>query len=468
MDMSDCGVGKMWMACAALKELRLPTLVVCPKVIQSQWREVSAVFDDSHSVIGYELLRTGNTPYGWWENPLPAERHEYFVCQTCQLKVDMDNFQPCYAHPKGWHCLIRKKEPWNYGKFIFDDAVQCVVYDEIHRCRGAETLNEKMLLAAKRQKKKILGLSATLASSPLDLHGLGYVLGLHNMSSDLLTVGMKLARPSYRRWYSKYGVRFDPAFGGLKWFVADNKKVEIMSEIRQSIIPTRGVRIAKADLPDFPAVEIFSELYDVAEADKINKLYEQMAAALVVLDERKLLDVDPSSPLTAGLRERQAIELLKVPVAVELLESYLEQGISAGVFINFRQTMEELRRRLNCDCFIDGSPEGVRNRGRAISDFQANRAQLILVNNDAGRESLSLHDLHGGHPRGGLVFPGQKADGLRQVFGRFPRNGAKSKSFYRVIFAAGTVETKMHRALRSKLNCLDSLNDGDLNPLNLT
>jgi hypothetical protein len=56
---------------------------------------------------------------------------------------------------------------------------------------------------------------------------------------------------------------------------------------------------------------------------------------------------------------------------------------------------------------------------------------------------------------------------MRQIFGRLPRVVGKSKSFYRVLFAAGTCEVPMHRAVSAKLNNLDALNDADLMPENL-
>jgi hypothetical protein len=41
----------------------------------------------------------------------------------------------------------------------------------------------------------------------------------------------------------------------------------------------------------------------------------------------------------------------------------------------------------------------------------------------------------------------------------------KSKSIYRVLFAAGTRDERGHRLLSPKLNNLDTLNDGDLLPI---
>jgi hypothetical protein len=64
-------------------------------------------------------------------------------------------------------------------------------------------------------------------------------------------------------------------------------------------------------------------------------------------------------------------------------------------------------------------------------------------------------------------MPNHSAAKMRQLFGRLPRDGGKSTAYYRVLLAAKTIETNIHRALRTKLNNLDALNDADLNPGNL-
>jgi hypothetical protein len=167
------------------------------------------------------------------------------------------------------------------------------------------------------------------------------------------------------------------------------------------------------------------------------------------------------------LRAHQKIELLKTPIAVELAGDYMEKGYSVALFVNYRQTLEELCARLKTRCFIDGSVEGVRNRVHSIDQFQRNVNKAIIVNNKAGGIAVSLHDLDGDHPRVGLVFPCFSAETMQQVFGRLHRDGGKSKCHYRVMFAAGTMEVPMHRAVSARLNNLEALNDADLRPENL-
>jgi hypothetical protein len=461
VDLSDTGVGKTFTACAVANALKLPTLVVCPKIVISAWKSAAAHFNDSFSITNYEKLRTGRTPYGAWDNNPPAnaeERARYYQCQCCQIKFDTEGpWEPCYCHPAGIHCFTEKVRDWKYGKFNWNPAVRLVIFDEIHRCSGLDSLNADMLIAAK-QKVKVLGLSATLANSPLQMRATGFILNLHTLDGGL---------NNFWSWATKQGCRKLP-MAGWKWAIGQAQQLQRMGEIRATIIPSRGVRIASKDIPGFPAVHITSELYDLDESPEIiDRLYGDMADALKTLEDRSRLDACPEHPMTLILRARQKIELLKVPIFCELAKDFRAKGFSVVHFVNFRQTLEELAKRRGIKAIIDGSPEGVKKRDYWREEFQANRERELAANNDAGGIGISLQDLHGDFPRIGLVSPGFSATTMKQVFGRLPRDGGKSIAYYRVILAARTVEASVHRALKVKLNNLDALNDFDLMPENL-
>jgi len=77
---------------------------------------------------------------------------------------------------------------------------------------------------------------------------------------------------------------------------------------------------------------------------------------------------------------------------------------------------------------------------------------------------LSLHDLNGNYPRISLISPTPSAIDLKQCLGRVWREGAKTKSIQRIVFVANTVEEEVCDKLRTKLENLDLINDGDLSP----
>lgn len=450
LDASGTGTGKSFTAMAVAAALELPTLVTCPKIACSQWKDVAKHFGDSLSIIGHEQLRAGS-PYGSWQRPLPPGKsdREYFQCVTCQCKVDFQNFQPCPYHPLGIHGIQTKKKAHRYGRFTFNPAIKFLVVDEVHKFNALDSLNADILIAARRQRIPTLALSATPGSSPLHFRALGYLLGLHNLEG-------------FQSWAYKYGARRDPAFHGLHWPVAEAKQAEIMGDLHSQIFPSRGVRVKTSDIPNFPASEVTAEFYDLEGAGKIDEAYREMASSLATLAERQKLDIAPESAITIQLRAQQKAELLKIPLFHQLALDYIEKGVSIGIFVNFQATIDDLAARLKTDSIIDGRHTGSR-RSRAIEAFQSNKSRIIIVQNAAGGLALSLQDVNGGHPRGGLVSAGFSAVVLRQLLGRFPRDGALTPSFYRVIFA-GEVEKKIQRALRGKLRNLDSLLDSDLIP----
>lgn len=463
VDLSKTGTGKTYTAASVASSLGEPTLVVGPKIAQATWEKAAAHFGDSFSYLGYEKLRTGRTPFGHWDNPDPKTTISY-RCQCCQCEVDIENPQPCYCHPVGIHCLETVKRRAKYGKFTFHPAVKMVIFDEVHRCNGRDSLNADMLIAAKRQGIRTLGLSATAACSPLNMRALGYLLDLHSLDADRLGTNPK---PSFYRWAAKHGCVRDPRFRGWKWLVGQERQKEIMLQIRAQIIPDRGVSVDWSDIPGFPTCQISAELYTLDNPEDIDGCYHEMAAAVEAHNLKSANDRDPEHPLTKILRARQKVELLKVPIFTELAEDYLAQGLSVVIFVNFRQTIDELFKRFPEWRVIDGSRESVKNRNEYVELFQENQIPGLIVNSDAGGVALSLHDLVGNHPRCGLVSPSFSAAAMRQVFGRLHRDGGLSPCFYRVVFADKTVEVPIHRAVAPKLNNLDSLNDGDLTPENL-
>jgi hypothetical protein len=447
VDLSDTGTGKTYVATAVYNALQVPTLAIVPKISVPDWHSTAAAFSDTVSVVSYESLRTGRSGFGWWDNtPPPAFRCEtYFKCTSCQLIVDHENFVPCFAHPLGIHCVEVKKHPWKYGRFHFHPGIKLTVWDEVHRCSAIDSLNGDMLDAA----PLTLGLTATAACSPMQMNHLGKKLGLHQ------------GGPDFYRWARRHGCGKIPGLPGFHWLKGKETQTEIMKSISAEIVPSRGVRVRYTDIPGFPERTITAKLFDIDGKEEIDRLHTEMKDALEKLENRRGSDKDCEHPLTVLTRVRQKLGLLKIPLIVERVQDWVDKGYSVGVFLNFKQEMDELRRRLKVSCFIDGSPEGQKLRQKAMEDFRADKERIILVNSEAGGIAVNLQDIRGEFPRVGEVLPCQSARTFKQLIGRFHREGAKSPCFYELLLAAGTKEIEIHKKLTSKLANLDALNDGD-------
>src|SRR5262249_20789703 len=99
------------------------------------------------------------------------------------------------------------------------------------------------------------------------------------------------------------------------------------------------------------------------------------------------------------------------------------------------------------------------DRARHIAEFQENKTRLILVNIQAGGASISLHDVHGAHPRASLVCPSFNAVDMVQVLGRIHRSGGTNVTQY-LAFAAGTIEERVVSAVLKKISQIGLLNNG--------
>ena len=238
-----------------------------------------------------------------------------------------------------------------------------------------------------------------------------------------------------------------------------------MSKLHEDIFINRGIRLSRDTIPNFPESQIDAECYDMdSEAqNKINHIYGEMEAELAKLQKKiKKESKDSVSELTAILRARQKIELVKVPLFIEMIEEAIESGMSVVVFCNFTETIDALSDRLGTKCIVNGEAKYAKLRQQNIDDFQADKERVILVNIQAGGAGLSLHDLNGNHPRMALISPSYSAVLMRQATGRVWRDSAKSKSIQKIVFVAKTVEEKVCESVKRKLENMDLLNDGDL------
>jgi hypothetical protein len=294
-DTSDTGTGKTYAACALVRHYDIPTAVVCPKSLMPTWQRVAdymGVPKGRLVPLNYDIIRTGRTHFGDWSMlPRGTSRMKYFK--------------------------------WN-------EQINLLIFDEFQRCRGAESLTSRIALGAKLSGVPTIGVSATPGESPMDFRALGYLSGWFEWNM-------------FHNWVQ--GKNCIKPFGQPKWKFVDKagrSAVDVMAELHHAMMK-RGSRISIEELGDkFPKNVLDTKLYRISEANKIQKLYKQVAETLSQLEERMGSDRDPEHGLTQTLRERQKIELLKVGLMVELAKSEIAQGRSVVIFCNFLFTIQAL------------------------------------------------------------------------------------------------------------------------------
>lgn len=403
-----------YVATAVARELKMKILVICPKAVMQSWNRVIIghfkMKDSLIGIINYEQIRTGKS-----DSPFAS-----------------------YQENKKTH---KKKFVWKIPKNTL------IIWDESQKLKNWKTKNSKTCMEALKQGYKMLFCSATNATNPLELRTVGTCLKLFKTAN------------SYYQWCYEHGVskgRF-----GLEFTSDTAIRQKVLKKLHKDIFIQRGVRLTRDTIPGFPASEIIAECYNMDEMDvkKINDCHSEMEKELKKL--AKLTKVDKVSELTAILRARQQIELIKVPLFIDMIEEGLEHGMSVVVFVNFTETLQAIAKRLNTNCIFDGKTKE-EARQLNVDNFQAGKEKVILVNIQSGGSGLNLHDLSGEHPRLALISPSYSAVLMRQATGRVWRDSAKSKSVQKIVFVAGTVEEDVCDKVKSKLTNLDLLNDGDL------
>jgi superfamily II DNA or RNA helicase len=413
IDGSDMGTGKSYCAIAVARELGMSVGVVCPKAVVTAWeRIISNHFGmDREFVINYEGLRTGKyKDIGEWVRP--------------NKNSTIKNFTWNIKNPKN----------------------TLLIFDESHKIKNWNSQLAEIALAAYKSRFNILCLSATSAVSPVEMRVIGKLLQLHEGKLKSFEEFLKF----YGCEQGRYGWKFESNGPALK-------------RLNYEIFKLRGARIKKESIPSFPDCLLSAEAYtlDAESTKKFNSLYSKLQSELKRINDIQEWDKKKgNSTFVNDLRVRQKLELLKIPILVELTENAIEAGMSVAIFANFTETINTLSEILNVKCIVSG--DHVKERQNNIDRFQSDEERVILVNVRAGGAGLGLHDINGKYSRLALISPPLSSTDLKQVTGRVWRSGSKSKAIQKIIFVANSPEENVCKTLKSKLYNMDMINDGDL------
>jgi hypothetical protein len=326
--------------------------------------------------------------------------------------------------------------PWvkKSGKdFKWTPETLLLVVDEVHMFAGYKSTNSKMLEAA---PYRTLMLSATAAESPLRMKAIGSKLGLFHPRA-------------FWGWVRNMGAE-NGRWGGLEWDPKTTHNKLRMEYLHYSIFTTRGNRTPDEVLADqLPELRLCDEPIHLSseDRDEILKLYSEM------------IDIeDPAA--VKNLRQRQAIELIKVPYLVERAKEIVEEGGSVVLFLNFHESIDKAAALLGeMSETIDGRVSQELRQG-SRDRFQANVLRCLVVQIGAGGQSIDLHDTHGNAPRTALLCPQFSGTAEEQAIGRVRRVGAKNRALALRLYAPGTVEQAALHLTRHKRENQQILNEG--------
>ena len=423
-DASPTGTGKTYCASWIAKNYGSSVVVICPKSVQKNWFDTLKSFGiDNPIVMTFERLVRGNTDY-----------------YTYDMSV--------YLNRTNW---------WkSLGITVNFPSNSLVILDEVHKCKGQKSLTGECLVAIKNAGHKLLMLSASAATNVTEMKAFGYVTLLHSGYG-------------FYDFCKDNGVAFN-RFGLGTWDANLQKCKEGMVRIHNTLFNSLGCanRMNRKDFGDiFPDNQVIADGFDLgSNTAKLQSVYNEMEYELMNLDESSMEYSEHHFAII--MKARRQSELLKVPAMVSWIEDMYDEGVSPVVFINFRETLEAIEKRLDSAKYsgkiakiVGGQTQ--KQRDNEIEQFQSDTKRICLVMVAAGSASVSLHDLNGNYPRSTLINPSYSAINTLQALGRCHRANGKTPVIQRFFFANGVeIEEKMRKRVNLRLTNLDSLNDGDL------
>ncbi len=412
-DGSDMGVGKSYVAAKIAAEFNVATTVICPLSVAPTWETIlTDAGVRNFTVWNYEKART----------------------------------------------KLFDKIPWGKGSYLKPkQRMPFIIFDEDHRCQSRTTLQGKMLIAARRAQAlgedRILGLSATVADSPLKLGPLGFALGLHALND-------------FDSWLDRHGCpeitmgpKDRPEDQWKERIFLKREQDRVTALLNHEIYELRGSRLRIADIPDFPKTQIDVRLLDGHEKE-VQRLSAELKAFHDNRKQRSEMSDDDRAKLVFL---RQAMEVAKVPALCDMILDALETS-KVAVFCNYSTTLDALAAWCSTKNIKSGFIRGDQRpeeRADTIARFQSNRLDVTLANIQAGGVGVSLHDPVTKVPRTSLICPTFSAVDLRQATGRVHRDGGGT-SIQHLVYFRGTVEERVAKSVQAKLDRLDLLNDGEL------
>jgi superfamily II DNA or RNA helicase len=453
VDASDTGTGKTYCAIATCALLKLTPFIVCPKSVISNWVNVCKEFGIPYlGISNYEMLKGGKyytenyekvkCPYMEMDNILlddkvieEEEKKEEIINDQDINNSNLSNKKSKLSKNKNF---IQKYKT-NYTFYLPQNTL--IIFDEAHRCKNWSSQTSSLLVAMSKSICKIMMLSATLTDKVDCFKPFGIVLGFYT------------GLDGYRPW-----IRSKEIINKIKYkkigLDEESKRLHI---IHDAVFPHFGSRLKISELGDlFPSNNITANAYYLDEHEKVEAIYKEINEELENLSNLE----KQSKGLGILIRARMRIEMLKVSLFMDLAQEGLDNGYSIAIFVNYIGTLEYLCYHMKVDCIIKGG-QTMDLRDSMIKDFQDNKKKVIIVMQQAGGVGISLHDIHGGHPRLSIISPSWSGYETRQTLGRIHRAGSKTPAIQKLVYVAQTYEEAIAKIIQQKLKTIDALNDGD-------
>ncbi|ATZ81010.1 DEXDc helicase [Bodo saltans virus] len=416
LDASDTGTGKTYVALCLCKLLNYEPFVVAPKAVVYNWFNVAKSLDvNVCGVSNYESLK--NEKY--YNDKLEKIK--------CPYITSTENIDP-----------ITNKKTKNFSFNLKQNTI--VIFDEAHRCKNNSSITSKLMTSMAGKHNKIMLLSATLTDKKNFLP-FGKIFEFYNDEAE------------YRLWVTTQAKMISHK---LKSKILNDDTV--LDILHYSLFPRKGGRMKISELGDaFPKNHVSAQLYYCQDYEEIQKEYDSIKE---FFKEYKNKEKNANFPLAKILYARMKIEQYKIPIFLDIAHEALDNNYSVVIFVCFSETLNQLAYQLKVPCSVIHGKQTMEERNKDIQDFQDNKRKVIIAMIQSGGTGLSLHDIHGGHPRMSIISASFNCIELKQSLGRISRAGSKSPAIQKLVYCGKTYEEQICKVIEQKLKVLDKLNDG--------
>jgi len=434
LDASDTGTGKTYCAIATASILKLKPFIICPKSVINNWIEVCNNFKCKYiGIANYESLK--NNQYYPGNVNSSSNDFKKVACPYMKIELELIN-QNEINEAKNQYKKIFK---FNFPK----DTL--IIFDEAHRCKNHGTQTSELLMAIIDNNIKVMLLSATITDKIKCFKPFGCVFNFYKQPTD------------FRGWIMRQKL-----YQKEKYKNWDGDMI-MLDIIHRNVFPRFGSRLKIAELGSmFPQNNIIADSYFLENHLEVEKVYAEINQE--INDIKKL--EDRSEALARIIRARMRIEMLKVPLYIDLAQEALDSDYSVVIFVNYLATLEYICSHMNTRCTIRGG-QTIEERQANVNDFQSNKSKLIVVMIQAGGVGISLHDIHGKHPRLSIISPTWSGQDLKQVLGRIHRAGSKTPAIQKIIYVKDTEEENICKLIKKKLTNIQAINDGILDEVEI-
>jgi len=230
------------------------------------------------------LVVCPTSAFGAWERDIPFGTYYSYVMLTgsgkdrkAKLREDKNVFVVNWEGLKTIFCKFEKGKGWKLDPFSLGEKFDCIIFDEIHRCKNHRTLQTRICYELSKRCPRVIGMTG----SPVD-RSLLELFNIYKVIDLGASLGVNFIR--YRSaYFYKGGFEWCPKKGAEKKILSRISRITIsfdrsecldLPEIQEEILPIvpteEFLRLQDLTIDDMPLVD--SEVYSGEISVRANRL----------------------------------------------------------------------------------------------------------------------------------------------------------------------------------------------------